>query len=42
MKKNPGRRERRAVARANRHTVGRVKAKQNEFKMKLAAKRGSK
>lgn len=34
MKKNPGRRERRRIARDNRRFYGRIKAKQNEIKMK--------
>lgn len=42
MKKNPGRRERRADARANRRFEGRIKAKKNEIKMKAAAQRRSK
>lgn len=39
MKKNPGRRERRMEARQNRRMYGRWKARQNEIKMKNAARR---
>ena len=42
MKKNPGRRERRMLARRNRRADGRIKSAQNEMKMKKAARSGSK
>lgn len=37
MKKNPGRKERRALIRKNRHEAGRVRAKQNEIAQKKAS-----
>ena len=42
MKKNPGRRERRMLARANRRHEGRIKSRLNEIKTKNAARSGSK
>lgn len=37
MKKNPGRKERRALARKNRREAGRLRAKQNEIAQKKAS-----
>ena len=37
MKKNPGRRERRRLARQNRREAGRERAKKNELAQKQAA-----
>ena len=37
MKKNPGRKERRALARKNRREAARIKMKINERRMKLHA-----
>lgn len=37
MKKNPGRKERRALIRKNRHESGRERARQNEIAQKKAA-----
>lgn len=42
MKKNPGRKERRYLARANRVKNGRKRAKLNEHEQKMAARRSAK
>ena len=39
MKKNPGRKERRRLARMNRKTAGRQRAKENEIRQKQEAKK---
>ena len=39
MKKNPGRKERRRLARLNRRAAGRVRAKENERRQKQEAKK---
>ena len=40
MKKNPGRKERRRMIRANRRAAGRERAKANELEQKRAAQKG--
>ncbi len=42
MKKNPGRKERRHLAHANRVQNGRKRAKLNEHEQKMAARRSAK
>ena len=39
MKKNPGRKERRALIRKNRREAGRERARQNEIEQKAAAEK---
>ncbi len=39
MKKNPGRKERRRLARLNRRAAGRQRAKENEIRQKQEAKK---
>lgn len=39
MKKNPGRKERRRIARANRRAEGRIRARKNELLQKRESKK---